>query len=54
MGVRYVAHPPRMMSHLSSRKPDISMAPQNDTSPSPWLKCMSPMLRFAPSTNTGR
>ena len=32
----------------------ISMAPQKETSPSPWLKCMSPIDRFAPSTNTGK
>ncbi len=30
------------------------MAPQKDTSPSPWLKCMSPMDSLAPSTNTGK
>lgn len=40
--------------YLSSRKPLISIAPQKETSPSPWEKCMSPVLRFAPSTNTGR
>ncbi len=30
MGVRYFSMPPRMISHLSSRKPLISMAPGND------------------------
>jgi len=30
------------------------MAPQNEISPSPCEKCMSPVLRLAPSTNTGR
>lgn len=44
----------KMDIYLSSRKPLISIAPQNDTSPSPWEKCISPVLRFAPSTNTGR
>ena len=29
-------------------------APQKDTSPSPWLKCMSPTLSLPPSTKTGR
>ncbi|KAL3813670.1 hypothetical protein ACJIZ3_014938 [Penstemon smallii] len=38
----------------SSRNPLISIAPQNVTSPSPCEKCISPVLRFAPSTNTGR
>lgn len=40
--------------YFSSRKPLISIAPQNEISPSPCEKCMSPVLRFAPSTNTGR
>ena len=40
--------------YLRSRKPLISIAPQNETSPSPWEKCISPVLRLAPSTNTGR
>lgn len=40
--------------YLSSRKPLISIAPQNEISPSPWEKCMSPVLKFAPSTKTGR
>ena len=30
-----------------------SIAPQNDSSPSPCEKCRSPTLRFAPSTKTG-
>lgn len=42
------------MTCLSSRKPLISIAPQNATSPSPCEKCISPVLRLAPSTNTGR
>ena len=42
------------VADLSSRKPLISMAPQKETSPSPCEKCMSPMLRLAPSTNTGK
>uniref|UniRef100_A0A0A9CJ71 Uncharacterized protein n=1 Tax=Arundo donax TaxID=35708 RepID=A0A0A9CJ71_ARUDO len=54
MGVKYSFIPPLMISHLSSRNPLISIAPQNETSPSPWEKCISPVLRFAPSTNTGR
>lgn len=41
-------------TNLSSRKPLISIAPHNETSPSPCEKCMSPVLRFAPSTKTGR
>ncbi|BBN69640.1 hypothetical protein Prudu_1072S000700 [Prunus dulcis] len=40
--------------HDNRRKPLISIAPQNEISPSPWEKCMSPVLRFAPSMNTGR
>ena len=35
IGVRYSAIPLRMMEVLSTRKPDISIAPQKDTSPSP-------------------
>lgn len=43
------------VTHLRVRKAaHISMAPQKETSPSPWLKCMSPILRFAPSTKTGK
>ena len=40
--------------NLSSRNPLISIAPHNEISPSPWEKCISPVLRFAPSKNTGR
>lgn len=49
-----VATARRLHSYLSSKNPLISMAPQNDTSPSPCEKCMSPIDRLAPSTKTGR
>lgn len=43
------------MTHLRVRKAaHISMAPQKETSPSPWLKCMSPILKLAPSMKTGK
>ena len=43
------------LTHLRVRKAaHISMAPQKETSPSPWLKCMSPILKLAPSTKTGK
>jgi hypothetical protein len=35
-------------------KPDISIAPQNDTSPSPCEKCISPIDKLSPSTKTGK
>ena len=42
-------------THLRVRKAaHISMAPQKETSPSPWLKCMSPILKLAPSMKTGK
>ena len=45
---------PLMTVSLISRNPLISIAPQKLTSPSPWEKCMSPMDKFAPGTNTGK
>lgn len=43
------------LTHLRVRKAaHISIAPQKETSPSPWLKCMSPILKLAPSMNTGK
>ncbi len=45
----------RGVTYLRVRKAaHISMAPQKETSPSPWLKCMSPILKLAPSMNTGK
>ena len=46
--------PPLITLSLRSRKPDISMAPQKETSPSPCEKCMSPIERLPPGTKTGR
>jgi hypothetical protein len=43
-----------MTEHFKSMKPDISIAPQNDTSPSPCEKCISPIDKLAPSTKTGK
>lgn len=34
--------------------PAISIAPQNEISPSPWEKCRSPTENLAPGTWTGR
>lgn len=43
-----------MTLNLMAITPAISMAPQKEISPSPWLKCRSPTLNFAPLTCTGR
>lgn len=43
-----------MTLNLIVMTPAISMAPQKEISPSPWLKCKSPTLNFAPGTRTGR
>jgi hypothetical protein len=46
----YFAMPPLMMLTFMCTQPAISMAPQKVISPSPWLKCRSPIDRPPPFT----
>lgn len=46
--------PPFMTEKLIVMTPAISIAPQNDISPSPCEKCKSPTENFAPLTCTGK
>ena len=46
----YFETPSLMMSTLMCSQPAISMAPQKVISPSPWLKCRSPIESPPPGT----
>ena len=46
----YFDMPSLMTSTLRCSQPAISMAPQKVISPSPWLKCRSPIERPPPFT----
>jgi hypothetical protein len=49
-----LATPFLMTEKLMVITPAISMAPQNEISPSPWEKWRSPTENLAPATWTGR
>ena len=48
--IPYLAMPPLITSTFRCSQPAISMAPQKVISPSPWLKCRSPIERPPPFT----